>query len=71
MDRAKALGIMVLGFSLFALYLAVANWLFFLNIASLPLGAAINNFLISLSFIDVAIVNLYLVYRRGQMPGTT
>ena len=28
-DRAKTLGIMVLGFSLFYLYLAVASWLFF------------------------------------------
>jgi len=48
LDRAKALGIVVLGFSVFALYLSVANWLFFLNIASLPLGEVINNFLTAL-----------------------
>jgi len=70
LDRAKALGLMVKGLTLFALYLALANLFFLLNIVSLPLGAAINNFLTALIFIDVAIVNPYVVNRRRQVPGT-
>jgi len=70
LDRAKALGVTVLGFALFVLYLALANWFFSLNISSLPLGATITDFVIPLVLIDVAIVNLYVVYRRRQVPGT-
>ena len=44
------------------------HWFFFLNIASLPLGAAINSFLAGLIFIDVAIVNPYLVCKTPA-PG--
>jgi len=67
--RAKVLRIVVLGSALFALYLGLANLLFFLSIASLPLGAAINDFLLPLVAIDVAIVNLYVVYGRRHVAG--
>ena len=61
---------MVKGFTLFALYLGLANLFFLLNIVSLPLGAAVNNFLFPLVAIDVAILYLYAVYRRRQVPRT-
>ena len=64
LDRAKALGIAVLWFSLFYLYLAVAKWFWDLKITTLPFGAAVNNFVTTILFIDVAIVNLYLVCRQ-------
>ncbi|TMI14083.1 hypothetical protein E6H35_05105 [Candidatus Bathyarchaeota archaeon] len=70
MDRAKALGIMIKGFTLFALYLGLANLSFLLNIVSLPLGATINNFLLPLVAIDIAILNLHAMYRRRQVSGT-
>jgi len=60
---------MVLGSALSALYLGLANLWFFLNIASLPLGAAINDFLLPLVAIDVAFVNLYVMYGRRHVAG--
>ena len=70
LDRAKALGIVVLGFSLFYLYLAVAKWFWDLKITTLPFEAAVNNFVTPIVFIDVAIVNLYLVCRQRRVSET-
>ena len=61
---------MIKGFTLFALYLGLANLSFLLNIVSLPLGATINNFLLPLVAIDIAILNLHAMYRRRQVSGT-
>lgn len=70
MYRAKALRILVLGFAVFVLYLGWANFLYFLGIVSLPLGAAINDFVVPLVVIDVGIVNLLVVYSRRHAAGT-
>ena len=66
MDRAKALRIMVLGFALFAVYLGFANLFVFFNIASLPLGTAINDFLLPLVAFDVTILTLFVVYSQRR-----
>jgi len=68
LERAKALGVPVLGFAVFSLYLILANWLYTLNFANLPLGAAVNNFIMPLVAVDIAFVNLYVVYRRRRPP---
>ena len=68
MERAKALGVPVLGFAVFTLYLFIANWLHSLTIASLPLGAAPSNLSLPLVFVAIAFVNLYVVYRRRRPP---
>jgi len=68
LERTKALGVPVLGFAVFTLYLFIANWLYTLNFANLPLGAAVNNFIIPLLAVDIAFVNLYVVYRRRRPP---
>ena len=68
MERAKALGVPVLGFAVFSLYLFIANWLYTLNFANLPLRAAVNNFIMPLLAVDIAFVNLYVVYRHGRSP---
>ena len=68
MERAKALGVPVLGFAVFSFYLILANWLYTLNFANLPLGAAVNNFIMPLLAVDIAFVNLYVVYRRRRPP---
>jgi hypothetical protein len=56
----------VLGFAVFSLYLILANFLYTLNFANLPFGAAVNNFIMPLVAVDIALVNLYAVYRRRR-----
>jgi len=68
LERAKALGVAVLGFAVFSLYLILANWLYTLTIASLPLGAAPSNLSLPLVLVAIAFVNLYVVYRRRRPP---
>ena len=58
----------MLGFAVFSLYLILANWLYTLNFANLPLRAAVNNFIMPLIAVDIAFVNLYVVYRRRRPP---
>lgn len=58
----------MLGFAVFGLYLILANWLYTLSSANLPLGADVNNFIMPLLAVDIAVVNLYAVYRRRRRP---
>jgi hypothetical protein len=59
----------VLGFAVFSLYLILANLLYTLNFANLPFGAAVNNFVLPLTAVAIAFVNLYLFY-RSRRPST-
>jgi hypothetical protein len=58
---------MVIGFSFFVLYLDVANWLWVLNLTSLPLGAAVNSLVTSVTLVNVSFLVVFVAYRAGQV----
>ena len=67
----RLVDLMVFASSLFALYIIIGVALSWYGIASLPLASPVSSFLTLLVAADVAIVNLYLLYRRGRARVTT
>jgi hypothetical protein len=66
-------GILILAFSVFALYLIIADWFDSLGLVSLPLSSIKNNVAISIVLIDVIIINIYAFRKRkrAQRPTPT
>jgi hypothetical protein len=60
-------GILVLVFTVFCLYMALANLLNFLSVISLPLQAGFNNeLLLILVGLDILSILQYGAHRRGK-----
>jgi hypothetical protein len=71
LEKPKPLGIALVAFTISILYLGLANLLFFVRILDLPLGAAVDPFIVPLVVIDVSVVNLYVyaMRRHGKVAG--